>query len=113
MPIPLLLTPLAVFFPGAEQPPPPLFSNTTQVAGIGFTHLKGNKGVATILEEAGPGVCVADYDGDGLNDIFIANGTTLKQANKSAPRLPDRRLVSPIANSGSGDGRQQRRVRPG
>ncbi|MEO8129943.1 MAG: CRTAC1 family protein [Bryobacteraceae bacterium] len=30
-----------------------------------------------IIESTGNGVAVFDYDGDGFNDIFIANGTTL------------------------------------
>jgi hypothetical protein len=30
-----------------------------------------------ILETTGNGVAIFDYDGDGANDIFIANGTTL------------------------------------
>ena len=45
------------------------FSNVTKTVGIDFVHFKGNNGTSTILEEAGPGVCVADYDGDGYMDI--------------------------------------------
>ncbi len=51
----------------------PFFSDITKEAGITFVHLKGNKGVANIMEEAGPGVCVADFDGDGWPDIYFAN----------------------------------------
>jgi hypothetical protein len=40
-----------------------------------------------ILETTGNGVAIFDYDGDGAEDIFIANGTTL-QGKSSAPRLP-------------------------
>src|SRR5205807_968133 len=32
---------------------------------------------STILEEAGPGVCVADFDGDGYQDIYFVNGRDL------------------------------------
>lgn len=53
------------------------FSNDTVAAGISFTHFKGNNGTSTILEEAGPGVCVADYDGDGYQDIYFVNGRDL------------------------------------
>src|ERR1035438_4570210 len=53
---------------------PYTFSDVTKQAGIQFTHLKGNQGVATILEEAGPGVCVADFDDDGWQDIYFVNG---------------------------------------
>src|SRR5438309_4478990 len=30
-----------------------------------------------ILESTGTGAAIFDYDGDGANDVFIANGTTL------------------------------------
>src|SRR2546429_4174067 len=52
----------------------PRFKNITQEAHIQFSHLKGNQGVATILEEAGPGVCVADYNSDGWPDIYFIGG---------------------------------------
>lgn len=53
------------------------FSNITKIAGIDFVHFKGSRGTSTILEEAGPGVCVADYDGDGYQDIYFVNGRDL------------------------------------
>lgn len=53
------------------------FSDTTKSAGIRFTHFKGENGISTILEEAGPGVCVADYDADGFQDIYFVNGRDL------------------------------------
>ena len=59
------------------QSAPPLqvrFSNVTQAAGIRFQHFKGKKITSTILEEAGPGVCIADFDRDGYQDIYFVNG---------------------------------------
>jgi enediyne biosynthesis protein E4 len=53
------------------------FTNVTQVAGIKFTHFKGNKGVSINLEEFGPGVCVTDFDGDGWTDIYFVNARDL------------------------------------
>ena len=60
----------------AQTSPAPAvkFSNVTQAAGIRFTHFKGKKITSTILEEAGPGVCVADFDRDGYQDIYFVSG---------------------------------------
>jgi hypothetical protein len=64
--------PLSPLSPSASSPVQ--FSNVTQSAGIRFEHFLGNRGTPTILEEAGPGVCVADYDADGHQDIYFVNG---------------------------------------
>ncbi len=40
-----------------------------------------------ILETTGNGVAIFDYDGDGRNDIFIANGTRLNSKAPSPPQL--------------------------
>jgi hypothetical protein len=53
------------------------FTNVATAAGIRFTHFKGNKGVSINREEFGPGVCVADFDGDGWQDIYFVNGRDL------------------------------------
>src|SRR5262245_54857138 len=59
------------------QSHPTQFLNQTRAAGIKFVHYKGNNGIPTILEEAGPGVCVTDYDNDGYQDIYFVNGRDL------------------------------------
>jgi hypothetical protein len=58
-------------FSGAQ---PVQFTNVTNAAGIHWVHSKASNGTSTILEEAGPGVCVADFDGDGFPDIYFVNG---------------------------------------
>jgi hypothetical protein len=68
------------FWLGAHPPSQPvsiLFTNVTSSASINFVHYKGANGTSTILEEAGPGVCVADFDGDGYQDIYFVNGRDL------------------------------------
>ncbi len=71
------LVALSLAGPGALAQQPIQFTNVTRSAGIQFTHFKGNKGIAINLEEFGPGVCVADYDGDGWQDIYFVNGRDL------------------------------------
>lgn len=53
------------------------FTNMTDTAGIKFIHFKGNNGISINREEFGPGVCVADFDGDGWEDIYFVNGRDL------------------------------------
>src|SRR5246500_1389553 len=53
------------------------FTDVTEAAGIKFVHFKGNEGTSINREEFGPGVCVADFDGDGWQDIYFVNGRDL------------------------------------
>ncbi|HEX8880468.1 MAG TPA: VCBS repeat-containing protein [Candidatus Acidoferrum sp.] len=47
-------------------------------------HFRGNDGIPINREIFGPGVRVADYDGDGYQDIYFVNGRDLYQRGISA-----------------------------
>jgi hypothetical protein len=69
--------PFAVTAAPANSPAsgPIYFADITQKAGIHFTHNNGAFGKKFLPETLGPGVAFIDYDNDGWQDIFIANGT--------------------------------------
>lgn len=69
----------------ADQKPNFQFIDIAVRAGVTIPNTFGGKTAKTsILESTGTGVAIFDYDGDGANDIFIANGTTF-HANEPSP----------------------------
>ncbi len=65
------------------------FRDIAAVAGLtGKNVFGGTERKDYILETTGNGVAIFDYDGDGRNDIFIANGTRLHAGEGSADSLP-------------------------
>ena len=68
----------------AQDSPRIRFINITAQAGIKFQHYKGANGISINREEFGPGVCVADFDGDGWPDIYFVNGRDLYNRGISA-----------------------------
>lgn len=68
----------------AREQRPIQFTDMTAQAGIRFTHYKGANGISINREEFGPGVCVADFDGDGWIDIYFVNGRDLYNRGVSA-----------------------------
>ena len=61
--------------------------DTAESSGLNLANTFGGRDKKTyILETTGNGVAIFDYDGDGANDVFIANGTTLEGHGTGAAR---------------------------
>ena len=65
------------------------FNDIAPAAGLTVANTFGGRTQKDyILETTGNGAAIFDFDGDGRNDIFIANGTTLNRSPDAASRLP-------------------------
>ena len=68
--------------------PPVLFEDVGASSGLIIPNTSGGKARKDyILETTGNGVAIFDYDGDGAEDIFIANGATIEHS-PGAQHLP-------------------------
>jgi hypothetical protein len=63
--------------PIVSTPGPFQYVNVTGEAGITFRHDDCRKGTATMMEQAGPGCALLDYDKDGWPDLYLVNGRDL------------------------------------
>src|SRR5690348_13698298 len=76
---------------------PVFFEDIARTSGIVMLNTAGGKTHKDyIVETTGNGVAIFDYDGDGKEDILIANGTTL------APRPGARPHPQLYHNEGNG-----------
>ncbi len=89
--LPLLLLPLAARAgpPGSHAPLP--FADVTAESGVEFVHSFGDSSMNNIVESAGVGVTLLDYDGDGRLDVYAVNGAHLKGVSEGpTPAAPPR-----------------------
>jgi hypothetical protein len=63
----------AVSSPSSPTPPPALFKDITESAGITFVHSNGATGEKFLPETMGGGVAFFDYDGDGDSDLLLVD----------------------------------------
>ena len=78
----LLAAFLALLVLAASDTPTIHFQDIAAAAGLtAVNNFGGLHRKDFILETTGNGAAIADFDGDGRNDIFIANGTKLDAAN--------------------------------
>ncbi len=65
------------------------YVDITADAGLaGFHHVSGSPGKNYVIEATGSGVATIDYDGDGLQDIYLVNGSTLDRVRQNAAAPP-------------------------
>src|SRR5215469_9079324 len=66
------------------------FRNVAQSAGLNFTVENSPSAEKHLIETMTGGVAAFDYNGDGLTDIFFANGAGLPSLEKSDPKYWNR-----------------------
>ena len=91
----LAATPL--LFVRAQPSLPAMFADVTRRSDVRFVNQSSPTSHKYLIESMTGGVAVFDYDSDGLLDIFLVNGASLKdpmppgeQPDKSAPRFWNR-----------------------
>jgi hypothetical protein len=75
------------------------FIDVTKQAGIQGTVVDGTPEKKSILEVNGTGLCWLDYNNDGLEDLFVVNGSTVEDFKSGKPR-PQRNYL--YRNDGHG-----------
>jgi hypothetical protein len=72
--------PIDVEEAGVEAPPgdgSPLLVDATADTGLDFVHFNGMSGELFMPEMMGSGVALLDYDGDGVLDLYLVQGSVL------------------------------------
>ncbi len=91
-----ILPPLAILMIAAQPGSNIRFIEVAAQSGLTATNTFGGRDAKqSILESTGTGAAIFDFDGDGWNDVFIANGTMLD----STSQLPTSQLYR---NDGTG-----------
>jgi enediyne biosynthesis protein E4 len=78
-------TPAQVTAPKPDDPTNIRFADVTKAAGIDFVHVNGRSGRYFYIEQLGGGGAFFDYDGDGWQDLFVAQGSALPGYKGPAP----------------------------
>jgi hypothetical protein len=74
----LLTTTAASAAPATNQPPTPRYVDVTSAAGIRFQYHSSHTSRKYLIETMGPGAALFDFDNDGRLDLFLVNGTALR-----------------------------------
>jgi enediyne biosynthesis protein E4 len=89
--------PLTPALPPTRQVPPASataavgvrYEDATVASGLAaFRHVSGSPDKPYIIEVSGSGVAIWDFDGDGRQDIYLVNGSTLERVRDRSPAPP-------------------------
>ncbi|MDE2706361.1 MAG: CRTAC1 family protein, partial [Gemmatimonadota bacterium] len=73
---------------GATGPTPIRFVDVAEETGLVFHHETGAWGRHYLPETMGGGICVLDFDGDGLLDVYAVNGAPVVPSPKTSGKAP-------------------------
>ena len=76
-----------------------LFVDVLEGSGVEFVHSFGDDEMSNLVESSGFGVCVFDYDGDDLLDLYFMNGATLSGVSDAAAVDQDPELRNALYRS--------------
>jgi hypothetical protein len=76
------------------------FIDITEKSGIQAVILSGSAKKDYVLEVNGSGVCWLDYDNDGYMDLYLVNGSTLRELQGGKPASPHHNYL--YHNNGDG-----------
>ena len=84
---------VALLLLAGAPPEPPLFEDTAAKAGLTIKVVSGDPAEKRyLIESIGGGLAAIDYNNDGLMDLYIVNGTTIREARAGKIR-PAQRAV--------------------
>src|SRR6516162_1371725 len=75
---------------GAAAIAPIRFKNVASSSGVNFVCENSPTPMKHLIETMAGGVAAFDYNGDGLADIFFANGASLPSLTKESPKYWNR-----------------------
>ena len=82
----LLIAGTAALLAATAQAELPVFTDITKESGITFRHSYGDHHMDNIVEGTGAGVCLLDYNNDGLLDVYFVTGSWTKGVSDNEGR---------------------------
>ncbi len=82
----------------------PVFKDVASEIGLDFRHRYGDSELDNIVEGTGAGACFFDYDNDGFQDIYFANGAWTRGVSDNRGRRLRGKLTNHLFHNDGGSG---------